>query len=133
MLDDNRVVIADRYYDSSSAYQGYGRGIGLDFITHVNSVATQGLAPDLTILLYAEKFTSKSEKSPNRFAPNLFDDRLEQEFMDFRTKVQRGFLEIADKEKDRFLVVNALEKKDQIARKIARRVNKLLKNKSYGR
>jgi dTMP kinase len=128
-LEHGEIIIADRYYDSSSAYQGYGRGINLDFINHVNSTATQNLVPDLTILLFAENFMAPSKNIPDRFAPNLFDDRLEQEFMDFRKKVQQGFLEIAEKEKDRFLVINALEKKDQIAKKIAARVEKLIKEK----
>lgn len=126
-LDDGEIVIADRYYDSSSAYQGYGRGIDLDFISKVNAMAANGLAPDLTILLYVEKFTANSKKATDRFAPTLFDDRLEQEFMDFRKKVQDGFLAIAEKEKERFLVLEASEKKEQLAKKIAARVDKLLK------
>jgi dTMP kinase len=81
----------------------------------------------LTILLYVDKFAPQSRNSSNRFAPTLFDDRIEQEFLEFRKKVQQGFLEIAQKEKDRFLVINALEKKDQIARRIATRVDSLLK------
>jgi dTMP kinase len=129
-LSTGELVIADRYYDSSSAYQGYGRGISLEFINGVNAAVTQNLAPDLTILLIAEKFVAESRKKPDRFAPNLFDDRLEQEFMDFRKKVQQGFLEIAQKEPDRFLVLDANEKRDQLAKKIAARVDKLIKERS---
>jgi len=127
-INCGEIVIADRYYDSSTAYQGYGRGIDLDFITHVNSAATLGVAPDLTILLYAEKFTAIDSKTENRFAPTLFDDRLEHEFMDFRKKVQQGFLEVAGREKERFIVIEASENRDQIAKKIAARVDKLLKS-----
>ena len=125
-LENGELVIADRYYDSSSAYQGYGRGLNLDFISQVNIVATNGFVPDLTILLYVEKFTANSKKATDRFAPTLFDDRLEQEFMDFRKKVQDGFLAIAEKEKERFLVLDASEKKEQVAKKIAVRVDKLI-------
>jgi dTMP kinase len=128
-LPRGELVIADRYYDSSSAYQGYGRGIDLDFISRVNATVTRNLTPDLTILLTVKEFVAKSRKKPDRFAPNLFDDRLEQEFMDFRKKVQQGFLEIAQKEKDRFLVLDANEKREQIAKKIALRVDKLIKDK----
>jgi dTMP kinase len=127
ILQKGKVVIADRFYDSSTAYQGYGRGIDLGFISHVNSVVTGGLVPDLTILLYVEKFTAASKKANNRFAPSLFDDRLEQEFIGFRKKVQQGFLEIAGREKERFLVIEASEKKDQIAKKIAARVDRMLR------
>jgi dTMP kinase len=129
-LFEGELVIADRYYDSSSAYQGFGRGISLDFINSVNATVTQKLAPDLTILLIAEKFVAESRKKPDRFAPNLFDDRLEQEFMDFRKKVQQGFIEIAQKEPDRFLVLDANEKREQLAKKIAARVDKLIRERS---
>ncbi len=133
MLQRGQIVIADRYYDSSSAYQGYGRGIDLDFIAGVNATATGGLIPDLTILLYAEKLGAPGTKADNRFAPGLFDDRLEQEFIDLRKRVQQGFLEIAEREKERFLVIEASEKRDQIARKIAGRVDKLLKAKDLAK
>jgi len=126
-LARGEIVVADRYYDSSTAYQGFGRGIDLDFIARVNLMASNGLVPDLTILLYVENFTASSKKSANRFAPSLFDDRLEQEFLEFRKKVQHGFLEIASKEKERFLVIEASEMRGQISRKIASQVEKLLK------
>ncbi|OGC90372.1 MAG: dTMP kinase [candidate division Zixibacteria bacterium RBG_16_53_22] len=127
MLEKGEIVIADRFYDSSTAYQGYGRGIDLGIISHVNAWVTGGLIPDLTILLYVEKFAAANRKANNRFAPSLFDDRLEQEFLGFRKKVQQGFLEIATREKERFLVIEASEKKDQIARKIATRVDRMLR------
>jgi dTMP kinase len=129
LLDQGQVVIADRYYDSSTAYQGYGRGIDIGFIARVNSAVTLGLQPDLTILLYVDKFAATSKKGHNRFAPSLFDDRLEQEFMDFRKKVQQGFLEIARQNKERFLVIEASGKKEEISRKISARVDKLLRAK----
>ena len=126
-INRGEIVIADRYYDSSTAYQGYGRGIDLNFIAKVNSALTGNLVPDLTILLYAEKFTAPSKKARDRFAPSLFDDRLEQEFLDFRKKVQDGYLAISRRESERFLVIEASEKKEQIARKIAARVDRFLK------
>jgi dTMP kinase len=129
-LSKGELVIADRYYDSSSAYQGFGRGISLDFINGVNATVTKSLVPDLTILLTVEKFIAESRKKPDRFAPNLFDDRLEQEFLDFRKKVQQGFLEIAQQEHDRFLILDANEKREQLAKKIATRVDKLIKERS---
>lgn len=128
ILESGGIVIADRYYDSSTAYQGHGRGIDLEFINSVNSIVTGGLVPDLTILLYMEKFVSRSGRNSDRFAPTLFDDRLEQEFLEFRKKVQAGFLEIAKREKERFLVIDASENITEIARKIASAVNRLLKS-----
>jgi dTMP kinase len=123
------LVITDRYYDSSSAYQGYGRGLDIKFIDRVNKVSTQRLVPDLTILLVADGAIVNSKSNIKRFTPDLFDDRLEREFLEFRKKVQAGYLKIAEKEKDRFVVVDASEKKADIAAKIAARVDKLLERK----
>jgi dTMP kinase len=131
ILERGEIIIADRYYDSSTAYQGFGRGIDIKFIERVNAMATNKIVPDLTILLYAERFLPATKKSMNRFAPSLFDDRLEQEFHDFRKKVQQGFLATAEKEKDRFLVIEASEKRDQIAKKIASRVDGLLRARHF--
>jgi dTMP kinase len=127
-LKANKIVIADRYYDSSSAYQGFGRGIPIVSIETVNRIATHNIKPDLTILLYINEKSPRFHKSINRLAPNLFDDRTEQEFLSFRQKVQDGFLAIALKEKERFLALDASESKDQIFKKIRTRVDKLLKN-----
>lgn len=127
-IEGGKLVVTDRYYDSSTAYQGYGRGIDLSLIDTVNMVATDGMIPDLTILLVADKSISNSKQNIKRFSPDLFDDRLEREFLQFRKKVQAGFLKIARKEKKRFLVLDASEKKSEIAKKIAARVDRLLKN-----
>ena len=127
-MERGEVVVTDRYYDSSSAYQGYGRGLDLGFIDAVNEVTTDSLIPHLTILLVADKSISNSKKNIKRFSPDLFDDRLEREFLQFRKKVQAGFLKIARKEKKRFLIVDASEKKPEIAKKIAARVDRLLKH-----
>jgi dTMP kinase len=127
-IERGEVVVTDRYYDSSTAYQGYGRGIDIGFIDTVNKAATDSLVPDLTILLVADRSISNSKENIKRFSPDLFDDRLEREFLAFRKKVQAGFLKIARKEKKRFLIVDASEKKSETAKKIAARVDQLLKH-----
>lgn len=127
-MERGEVVVTDRYYDSSTAYQGYGRGMDIAFIDTVNKIATDSLVPDLTILLVADKSINNTKENIKRFSPDLFDDRLEREFLVFRKKVQAGFLKIARKEKKRFLIVDASEKKSEIAKKIAARVDRLLKN-----
>lgn len=119
------MVITDRYYDSSSAYQGYGRGINLEFIDRVNMAATDHLTPDLTILLVIDGSSANSKEGVRRFGPDLFDDRLEHEFIDFRSKVQDGYLKIAEREKERFLVVDGSQTVAQIAAIIAARVDEL--------
>lgn len=128
-MERGEVVVTDRYYDSSTAYQGHGRGLDIGFIDTVNKAATDSVIPDLTILLVADKSISNSKENIKRFSPDLFDDRLEREFLVFRKKVQAGFLKIAGKEKKRFLIVDATEKKSEIAKKIAARVDRLLKDR----
>jgi len=125
-LDRGEVVITDRYYDSSTAYQGYGRGLDLEFIENVNAFATGGLTPDLTILATIDSEAANSKNGVRRFGPDLFDDRLEREFIDFRIKVQQGYFDVAEKEPERFLVVNSSQSIQQIAKTIAARVDTLL-------
>jgi len=123
------VVITDRYYDSSTAYQGYGRGLDLDFIARVNDAASGGIRPDLTILLVIDDKSVNTKQGVKRFGPDLFDDRLEREFIDFRTKVQDGYLKIAELEPERFLVIDSSQTIAQIGKIIATRVDELLSNR----
>ncbi|MEE9553157.1 MAG: dTMP kinase [candidate division Zixibacteria bacterium] len=128
-MSKGEVIITDRYYDSSTAYQGYGRGLDLDFIIDVNMKTTEGMVPDLTVLMVIEGSSIDSKEGVKRFGPDLFDDRLEREFIDFRTKVQNGYLTIAEKEPERFLVIDSSRTIAQIGKTIAARVDELLKDR----
>lgn len=128
-LTRGEVVISDRYYDSSNAYQGYGRGLDLKFIDFVNATTSQGFVPDLTVLLVIEASSISTSEGVKRFGPDLFDDRLEREFIDFRTKVQQGYLEIAKKEPKRFMVIDSSQTIAQVAKAIAARVDGLLQKR----
>lgn len=90
-LREGKIVICERYTMSSCAYQGYGRGIDMDVINKLNSIATYDVKPDLTLVfLMSDKyFTQRGEY--------LFSDRLEQEDEAFRHKMRRGYREIAAK------------------------------------
>ena len=101
-LDDNHVVICDRFYDSSLAYQGYGRGLNLDFLREVTWEATGGLRPHVTVLLDLEPKLGL-QRAARVGAP----DRLEQADLTFHQKVRHGFLTLASLEPERFLVVDA--------------------------
>jgi len=98
-LKAGKVVICDRFYDSTTAYQGYGRGIDLDFIKRLNAAATDSLVPDRTFILDI----SLEERYKRLGNKNL--DRLEQEALDFHKRVRDGFLEMAMKEPERFIVL----------------------------
>lgn len=117
-LEDGAIVICDRYLDSSVAYQGYGRELGADRVRDLSVWATEGLLPDLTILLDVDPTVGLSRvESP---------DRLESEPIDYHQRVRSAFLDIAAREPSRFLVVDASGSVEEIAATIRGRVVELL-------
>jgi dTMP kinase len=107
-LAEGKVVICDRYVDSSLAYQGSARGLGEQDILTLNVWATQGLFPDLVVLLHLEpeKGLLRSTDRP---------DRMELEGSDFHSKVADAYLKIAEEHPERFVVVDADRTPDEIA------------------
>jgi len=122
-LEKGTVVICDRYADSTTAYQGYGRGLDLAVVTAVNRIGTQGLSPDLTILLdlpVEGGLARKKDKKPDRF---------EVESIKFHRRVREGYLKLAAAEPKHWLVVDATQKKEIIALIVWLRVSKILPRK----
>ena len=115
-----KVVVLDRYGDSSIAYQGYGRGLVPEQVRKLNRWATGGLEPDLTILMDVapEVETDRLEGRPR--------DRLERAGRSFHERVREGYLELAGKEPGRFVVVDAGRPIDEIQGVIRERVEMLL-------
>ncbi len=113
-------VLCDRFYDSTTAYQGYGRKINLDFIKILNRYAAGECIPDLTIVLDLPP-ESGLKRVSNREVVNGYD-RLEQEEMSFHRMVRNGFLKIAEQEPERVKVVSALAPPEEIHCKIVRLV-----------
>jgi dTMP kinase len=129
LLDrENAGKISDRFYDSTTAYQGYGRGLDIKLIHSVNMEATGNLVPDLTILMSVGPLAETIDNH-KRFQSSSSDDRLERESLEFRERVRMGFLEIARREPDRFLVVDAEDTIENVAAKIVERVDRLLQSK----
>jgi dTMP kinase len=119
-LENGKVVICDRFADSSTAYQGYGRGLDIETVKAVNNAATGGLNPGLTILLdmpVEQGFKRKAEEKPDRF---------ESESMNFHRRVREGYLDMAGKEPERWLVMSAADNKEIIANKIWQKVSGLI-------
>ncbi len=119
-LNAGKIVICDRFTDSTIAYQGYGRQIDINIINNINDVATGTLKPDLTILLdisIDEGFTRKKGQAPDRF---------EQEHKDFHQRVREGYLKLAAEEPQRWLVIDASQPKEKIKQIIWEKVNSLL-------
>lgn len=116
-LDAGKIVISDRFYDSTRAYQGYGRQVSMDIIDRAISLATSGLRPDLSVLVDVDVVTSRSR------AHEAVDDRIEQASNVFFDRVRQGFLSIAEGEPDRFLTVDGTNPIDAVARVIFAEVN----------
>ena len=121
-LERGEVVIQDRYIDSSVAYQGVGRVLDPEAVRGLSEWATEGLAPDLTILLDldADAARGRLDEARTRY------DRLEAEASEFHDRVRAAYLALAEAEPDRFLVVDAARPVDEIAGDIRGRVAHLL-------
>lgn len=101
-LNEGKIVITDRFTDSTVAYQGYGRGIDISLIMSIDNIATGGIKPHLTILFDLDAEAGlKRNKGINKV------DRLELEDIEFHRKVQEGYINIADKEPERIKIVDA--------------------------
>ena len=101
-LEAGRLVLCDRHCDSTLAYQGAGRGLDLEMLRQLNRVATGGITPDLT-LLYDLEPEAGLERRARSGAPN----RLDREPIEFHRRVRQGFLELARREPDRIVVLDA--------------------------
>ncbi len=113
-LKEGKIVICDRYLDSSLAYQGGARGLGIDNILSVNNFATEGTFPDLTLL-----FDLQPELGLARIAANSNREvnRLDLEKLDFHRKVRETFLELAKRYPERFVVIDASQSREEVAKK----------------
>lgn len=112
-LDAGELVLCDRYIDSSLAYQGYARGLGVEFVEKVNDYAIKNFMPDYTVFLKLppeQAFLRKGGVDKT--------DRLELSGMDFHKKVYAGYLELAEKYKDRYIVIDASGERQETHRKI---------------
>ncbi|MDT0180305.1 dTMP kinase [Microbacterium sp. ARD31] len=116
------IVIQDRYLDSSVAYQGAGRVLGRDEVRDLSLWATQGLLPDLTVLLDLDPSAARERRD----ADDKPFDRLESEQDDFHAKVRAEFLTLADAEPDRFLVLDARRPAEELSRAVQARIATLL-------
>ena len=122
-LEAGRVVISDRYADSTVAFQGYGRGLDLDIINDVNRLATGGLTPDITILFdldprQAQERLDARITGETRFGFEPGMTRFDEEKLDFHLRVRDGYLKLASTEPERFRVLDAAQPIDQTHRQV---------------
>ena len=115
-LEAGKVVVLDRYYDSSFAYQGYAGNLNLDDIKLITDFAIDGCVPDLTILLDISYEDGFARKAKDDNLKNL--DRIESKGKEYHDKVRRGYLELARKEPNRIKIVDATKNKEEIFKEI---------------
>ena len=114
-LRDGKVVLVDRFIDSSVAYQGFGRGIGEDIVRELNDLATKGIKPDLTFYIDIDVDEAlKRKKVINRF-------EKEKSFLE---KVRKGYLNLSKKEQERIVMINGSMRVEEIHRKIVEEFEK---------
>lgn len=104
-LNNNKVVLCDRYIDSSLAYQGYARGIGIEEVKKINEFAINGLYPDLTIYLDIDAEVGRERILKNQRSQN----RLDKETLTFHQKVIEGYKTLIKTNPERFKVVDATQ------------------------
>ena len=108
-LKSNKIVLCDRYIDSSLAYQGAGRELGIDKIRKINELATDSKYPDLTIFFDIKPIDSA--KRVNSRAPK---DRIELSGEDFNQRVYKGYQEVVELFSDRIKIVDANQSRDEV-------------------
>lgn len=110
-LEANQVVLCDRFVDSSLAYQGAGRGIGLEAVAQLNEFATEGTTPDLTLYLDIDSDTGLQRIMKNR--TNQID-RLDSEGLQFHQRVRHAYLKLAEANPERIIKIDARKRLDEV-------------------
>ena len=121
-LNQDNVVLCDRFSDATYAYQGAARGLNPEFIRVINEYSSMGLKPNLTLLfdLPVEVGLQRATERDNRLKDSSFSDRFERESLNFHNKVREGYLNILKKEPERFRLIDATGDIDKIQEEVRR-------------
>ncbi|MDD2619539.1 MAG: dTMP kinase [Syntrophomonadaceae bacterium] len=122
-LSAGKIVLADRYIDSTLAYQGYGRGLDLDYLLNLNHLCTGGVKPHLTLLL------DISPEEGLRRRKKVIPDRLEKEGIYFQEKVKEGYLNIAREEPGRIKVLDGGQDHEIVLAAAIKYIDEILQHK----
>jgi len=126
-LAAGKTVILDRFFDSTTAYQGYGRGIDLSLLQSIIAISTCGIVPDITFYLDIQPEDALRRKFAKTSIPIDFEgdelDRMERSGIDFYRKVYAGYLTLIQQHPDRFITLNALETVETIHQSIMTSLN----------
>ena len=121
-LEQGVWVLCDRFDDSTFAYQGYGRGFDLDALRHLDTFATGGLVPDLTLLLDLPPDIGFARIAARQTDAGSEPDRFEREARAFHVRLRAGFLELAKRDPGRIAVIDAGQSKEEVAETVRKRV-----------
>lgn len=117
-LEQDKVVICDRFNDSTIVYQGLGRGLGMNYVKQLCDLVSENSAPDLTFFLDVDP-TVGLMRTRNAFKENAKSgevDRIEAERIDFHERVRHGFLKMAKENPERIYVIDANQNEDAVFR-----------------
>lgn len=120
-VENGKVVICDRFIDSSYVYQGFGRGIDIEAISAVNSIAMDGIMPDITIF-----FDISPDVAMQRRAASTGRDRIEKEEMDFHWRVYSGYKKLASLYPERIKTIDSSRSIDEISYDVRCLLDRLL-------
>lgn len=124
-LMSGKIVVCDRFSDSTTVYQGIARGLSAKFIDRLNSFVTGGLKPALTILLDLDSATARQRRL-RRVRPVGSSDRMEAQTEEFFEKIRAGYLEVARREPVRIRVIDAARTEDEVEAAIWNEIHGLL-------
>ena len=123
-VKENKIVICERFIDSSLAYQGFGRQLGFEDVLGINLFATESTYPDMTIYLDVDE-----EVGLSRLENRDFKDRLDQESIDFHHRVKKGYETVLEKFKDRIRIVDASKPLEEVIDNSLNEIVKLINDR----
>lgn len=120
-LNEGKVVLCDRFVDSSLAYQGYGRHLGIDEVLSINNFAIEGFMPDKTIFL-----NLSAEEGLKRIESREYKDRLDQEDISFHFDVVKGYEKVVERFKDRMIMIDASQTVEKVIEDATKKVMEII-------
>jgi dTMP kinase len=117
-LQAGKIVLCDRFTDSTVAYQGYARGLGAETVMALDRIACQGLTPDLTLLIDVDVEMGLARMRARNVSGQLNETRLDDESQEFHSKVRDAYLTIARQHAGRFRVIDGRGAPDEVAARV---------------
>jgi len=126
-LNQGKIVICDRFFDSTIAYQGIARQLGAEKILDMSLWATENIIPDLTFLLSIDVWECENRIKNGKKKK----DRIEKEEIDFKSKIQEGYMQLAGKNKERFVIVDGCLDIESVFTVVKNNTLRVLKSKGF--